>query len=139
MTELITPLPDLVVVLQYPVHGALRAQRPVLIEKRGVYLCRRLVTKPLTINHTHGRKLRSITTDLGAASIELPRARQIKGGQEREWQSRLIDPALRAASPVGGLVLLETYLAGANGHRIRGALSAPNTGKTGHGIRSALC
>ncbi|NIM06216.1 MAG: hypothetical protein GTN65_11525, partial [Armatimonadetes bacterium] len=40
--------------------------------------------------YRHGRKLRSMTTGLGAAVIELPRARLIEDGQEREWQSGLI-------------------------------------------------
>src|SRR3989304_10146912 len=34
--------------------------------------------------YRHGRKLRSITTGLGAAVIELPRARLIEDGQGRE-------------------------------------------------------
>ena len=72
--------------------------------------------------YRHGRKLRSITTGLGAAVIELPRARLIEDGQEREWQSRLIRRYERRAPSVD-CALLGAYLAGANGRRIRGALS----------------
>jgi len=72
--------------------------------------------------YRHGRKLRSITTGLGAAVIELPRARLIEDGREREWQSRLIRRYERRAPSVD-CALLGAYLAGANGRRIRGALS----------------
>ena len=72
--------------------------------------------------YRHGRKLRSITTGLGAAVIELPRARLIEDGQEREWQSGLIRRYERRAPSVD-CALLGAYLAGANGRRIRGALS----------------
>jgi len=72
--------------------------------------------------YRHGRKLRSITTGLGAAVIELPRARLIEDGQEKEWQSRLIRRYERRAPSVD-CALLGAYLAGANGRRIRGALS----------------
>ena len=72
--------------------------------------------------YRHGRKRRSITTGLGAAVIELPRARLIEDGQVREWQSRLIRRYERRAPSVD-CALLGAYLAGANGRRIRGALS----------------
>jgi len=72
--------------------------------------------------YRHGRKRRSITTGLGAAVIELPRARLIEDGQVREWQSRLIRRYERRAPSVDS-ALLGAYLAGANGRRIRGALS----------------
>jgi len=72
--------------------------------------------------YRHGRKLRSITTGLGAAVIELPRARLREDGREREWQSRLIRRYERRAPSVDS-ALLGAYLAGANGRRIRGALS----------------
>src|SRR3990170_5584288 len=55
MTKLIPPLSDLVALSQNPIQGALRAQILPLIEKRGVYLCRRLVTKPLSIENTQHR------------------------------------------------------------------------------------
>jgi len=72
--------------------------------------------------YRHGRKLRSITTGLGKAVIELPRARLIEDGREREWQSGLIRRYERRAPSVDS-ALLGAYLAGANGRRIRGALS----------------
>src|SRR3990172_5306122 len=55
MTKLIPPLSDLVALSQNPIQGALRAQILPLIEKRGVYLCRRLVTKPLSVENTQHR------------------------------------------------------------------------------------
>lgn len=72
--------------------------------------------------YRHGKKSRSITTGLGAAVIELPRARLLEDGQEREWQSHLIRRYERRAPSVDS-ALLGAYLAGANGRRIRGALS----------------
>lgn len=72
--------------------------------------------------YRNGKKLRSITTGLGAAVIELPRARLLKDGQEKEWQSHLIPRYERRAASVDS-ALLGAYLAGANGRRIRGALS----------------
>src|SRR3989338_1605262 len=55
MAKLIPPLSDLVALSQNPIQGALRAQILPLIEKRGVYLCRRLVTKPLSVENTQHR------------------------------------------------------------------------------------
>jgi hypothetical protein len=52
MTKLISPLSYLLVLGQDAVHGTLGAQILPLIEKCGVYFCRCLVTKPLTVNHT---------------------------------------------------------------------------------------
>ncbi len=72
--------------------------------------------------YRHGRKRRSITSGLGAAVVELPRARLLEDGQEREWQSHLIRRIERRAPSIDS-ALLGAYLAGANGRRIRGALS----------------
>lgn len=72
--------------------------------------------------YRHGKKLRSVTTGLGTAVIEMPRARLIEDGQQREWQSHLIGRYQRRAPSVDS-ALLGAYLAGANGRRIRGALS----------------
>src|SRR3972149_5794739 len=55
MTKLIPPLSDLVALSQNPIQGALRAQILPLIEKRGVNLSRRLVTKPLSVENTQHR------------------------------------------------------------------------------------
>lgn len=72
--------------------------------------------------YRHGKKLRSVTTGLGTAVIEMPRARLLEDGQQREWQSHLIGRYQRRAPSVDS-ALLGAYLAGANGRRIRGALS----------------
>lgn len=72
--------------------------------------------------YRHGKKLRWLTTGLGATVVELPRARLLEDGQQREWHSGLIKRYERRARSVD-CALLGTYLAGANGRRIRGALS----------------
>jgi transposase-like protein len=54
--------------------------------------------------------------------IELPRARIIEGERDKEWQSGLIARYQRRARSVDQ-ALLGCYLSGANGRRIRGALS----------------
>lgn len=72
--------------------------------------------------YRNGKRERSISTGLGATVIELPRARLVEGGQEREWQSVLIERYQRRAQSVNS-ALLGCYLSGANGRRIRGALS----------------
>lgn len=54
--------------------------------------------------------------------IELPRARLSEGEQDKEWQSGLIARYQRRARSVDQ-ALLGCYLSGANGRRIRGALS----------------
>jgi transposase-like protein len=58
----------------------------------------------------------------GATVIELPRARLSEGGQDKEWQSVLIERYQRRARWVDS-ALLGCYLSGANRRRIRGALS----------------
>ena len=72
--------------------------------------------------YRNGKRERRITTGLGASAIELPRARLIEDGQEKEWQSRLIERYQRRAVSVDA-ALLGCYLGGTNGRRIRGALS----------------
>ena len=72
--------------------------------------------------YRNGRRQRSISTGLGATVIELPRARITEGEREREWQSRLIARYQRRSRSVDQ-ALLGCYLSGANGRRIRGALS----------------
>jgi len=72
--------------------------------------------------YRNGKRSRSITTGLGTTVFELPRARLIEDGQEKEWQSHLIRRYERRAPSVD-CALLGAYLAGANGRRIRGALS----------------
>src|SRR5262249_27072559 len=41
--------------------------------------------------YRNGRRERSISTGLGTTVIELPRARLREGGEEKEWQSVLIE------------------------------------------------
>jgi transposase-like protein len=72
--------------------------------------------------YRNGRRQRSISTGLGATVIELPRARITEGEREREWQSGLIARYQRRSRSVDQ-ALLGCYLSGANGRRIRGALS----------------
>jgi len=72
--------------------------------------------------YRNGKRERWVSTGLGATVIELPRARLTEGEQDREWQSRLIERYQRRARSVDS-ALLGCYLSGANGRRIRGALS----------------
>jgi transposase-like protein len=72
--------------------------------------------------YRNGKRLRAISTGLGATVIELPRARITEGGGDREWRSGLIERYQRRARSVDQ-ALLGCYLSGANGRRIRGALS----------------
>ena len=72
--------------------------------------------------YRNGKRERTVSTGLGATVIELPRARLSEGGEEKEWQSRLIERYQRRAQSVNSAVL-GCYLSGANGRRIRGALS----------------
>src|SRR3989304_5951104 len=72
--------------------------------------------------YRNGKRQRSISTGLGAALIELPRARISEGERDREWQSGLIARYQRRGASVDQ-ALLGCYLSGANGRRIRGALS----------------
>jgi putative transposase len=72
--------------------------------------------------YRNGKRQRSISTGLGATVIELPRARIGTGERETEWQSGLIARYQRRAASVDQ-ALLGCYLSGANGRRIRGALS----------------
>jgi transposase-like protein len=72
--------------------------------------------------YRNGKRQRSISTGLGATVIELPRARISEGSGEREWQSGLIGRYQRRGASVDQ-ALLGCYLSGANGRRIRGALS----------------
>jgi putative transposase len=72
--------------------------------------------------YRNGKRERWVSTGLGATAIELPRARLTEGGSEKEWQSVLIERYQRRARSVDS-ALLGCYLSGANGRRIRGALS----------------
>jgi putative transposase len=72
--------------------------------------------------YRNGKRERTIGTGLGQAVIELPRARVREGDGEKEWRSRLVERYQRRARSVDS-ALLGCYLSGANGRRIRGALS----------------
>jgi putative transposase len=72
--------------------------------------------------YRNGKRERWVSTGLGATVIELPRARLTDDGKEKEWQSVLIERYQRRARSVDS-ALLGCYLSGANGRRIRGALS----------------
>lgn len=72
--------------------------------------------------YRNGKRQRTISTGLGATVIELPRARISEAGAEKEWQSQLIGRYQRRGASVDQ-ALLGCYLSGANGRRIRGALS----------------
>ncbi|MGH9779709.1 MAG: IS256 family transposase [Candidatus Acidiferrales bacterium] len=72
--------------------------------------------------YRNGKRQRSISTGLGATVIELPRARIGEGSGDKEWQSGLIGRYQRRGASVDQ-ALLGCYLSGANGRRIRGALS----------------
>jgi transposase-like protein len=72
--------------------------------------------------YRNGKRQRSISTGLGATVIDLPRARISEGSGEKEWQSGLIGRYQRRGASVDQ-ALLGCYLSGANGRRIRGALS----------------
>lgn len=72
--------------------------------------------------YRNGKRQRSISTGLGATVIELPRARINEGTGEKEWHSGLIRRYQRRGASVDQ-ALLGCYLSGANGRRIRGALS----------------
>ncbi|MBI5378766.1 MAG: IS256 family transposase [Nitrospirae bacterium] len=72
--------------------------------------------------YRHGKKTRTRTTGLGPTVIEVPRARLIAKGKASEWHSRLLPRDPRRTAAVEG-ALRGAYLSGANGRRIRGALS----------------
>jgi putative transposase len=72
--------------------------------------------------YRNGTRQRSISTGLGQTVIDLPRARLHSGEAETEWRSVLIERYQRRAPSVSA-GLLGCYLSGANGRRIRGALS----------------
>ena len=72
--------------------------------------------------YRNGTRQRSISTGLGQTVIDLPRARLRTGETEAEWQSVFVERYQRRARSVSA-ALLGCYLSGANGRRIRGALS----------------
>ena len=107
---------------------ALRGRvREVILKLAEAELAEVLAAQPYERNgerrgYRHGKRERWVSTGLGATVIELPRARLGQGEQEKEWQSRFIERYQRRARSVDS-ALLGCYLSGANGRRIRGALS----------------
>ncbi len=72
--------------------------------------------------YRHGSEPRTITTGLGATTVELPRGRLRQDGRWGEWQSHLLPRYERRARAVDEAVL-GAYLTGANQRRIKGALA----------------
>lgn len=72
--------------------------------------------------YRNGSQVRSIVTQSGPATLEVPRARiQDETGRVREWRSELVPRYQRRTAAVDA-ALLGCYLAGSNQRRIRKAL-----------------
>ena len=78
---------------------------------------------PVRAGYRHGKRLRTLTTSLGATTIAMPRAR-IEGaaGRRREWHSHVIPRYQRRTERVDEAIL-GVYLSGTHTRRLRGALS----------------
>lgn len=73
--------------------------------------------------YRHGTRERTLTTTLGMATFEMPRARLVAGdGSRREWRSETIRRYERRTARLDEAIL-GVYLCGANTRRIRGALA----------------
>src|SRR5260370_1243952 len=73
--------------------------------------------------YRHGKRLRTLTTSLGATTIAMPRARiEDDDGNRREWRSQIIPRYQRRTERVDEAIL-GVYLSGTNTRRLRGALS----------------
>ena len=73
--------------------------------------------------YRHGKRLRTLTTSLGATTITMPRARiEDAQGRRREWHSRMIPRYQRRTERVDEAIL-GVYLSGTNTRRLRGALA----------------
>ena len=73
--------------------------------------------------YRHGHRERSLTTSVGATTIDMPRARvQGADGSSREWQSRTVRRYERRTKRVDEAIL-GVYLSGTNTRRIKGALA----------------
>jgi putative transposase len=73
--------------------------------------------------YRHGSRERSLTTTLGAATFEMPRARLVAAdGTRKEWRSETIRRYERRTARLDEAIL-GVYLCGANTRRIRGALA----------------
>lgn len=73
--------------------------------------------------YRHGKRLRTLTTSLGATTIALPRARiEDDHGRRHEWRSQIIPRYQRRTARVDEAIL-GVYLSGTNTRRLRGALA----------------
>lgn len=72
--------------------------------------------------YRHGTRARTLTTSLGPATIEMPRARLASDEGTREWQSRVVPRYQRRTARVDETIL-GLYLAGANTRRVKSALA----------------
>jgi len=78
---------------------------------------------PVRAGYRHGKRLRTLTTSLGATTIALPRARiEDDDGRCREWRSQIIPRYQRRTERVDEAIL-GVYLSGTNTRRLRGALA----------------
>jgi len=78
---------------------------------------------PVRAGYRHGKRLRRLTTSLGATTIAMPRARiENDDGRRREWRSQMIPRYQRRTERVDEAIL-GVYLSGTNTRRLRGALS----------------
>jgi len=73
--------------------------------------------------YRHGTRERTLTTTLGPATFEMPRARVVAAdGARKEWRSETIRRYERRTARLDEAIL-GVYLRGANTRRIRGALA----------------
>lgn len=73
--------------------------------------------------YRHGTRARTLTTTLGPATFEMPRARVVAAdGARKEWRSETIRRYERRTARLDEAIL-GVYLCGANTRRIRGALA----------------
>ena len=73
--------------------------------------------------YRHGSRERTLTTSLGPATIQMPRARmQAADGTTAEWRSATVTRYQRRTVRVDEMIL-GVYLAGTNTRRIKGALA----------------
>ena len=78
---------------------------------------------PIRAGYRHGKRLRTLTTSLGATTIAMPRARiEDDDGRRREWRSQIMPRYQRRTERVDEAIL-GVYLSGTNTRRLRGALS----------------
>lgn len=85
--------------------------------------------------YRHGTRPRSLTTSLGTAAVEVPRARLFNDSQAKEWRSQVLPRYARRTEVVDAAVV-QAYLSGTNQRRVRVAL-APLLGGE-HLSRSAV-